>query len=360
MEKIEKCQKQQQQAKKIIILDFDNTLSQIHLYRYLKQKGAETEINQLIQLKTENKEYELDQENFDNDEFYFTHQIVFGGWQRINLIASYLKEMKQLNCDIIVVSKGFVGVITKCLAESKLLQFFSMVYGNIANYYSYQSSKQDLFPDEREEHLTWLFYFCNPLIKEVYVELLESQDEYRKQLGIEYFYYFHQRIVGKRQKNVVDNKCKEVQEQRPIFACYEVANYDEEQDQSKKVGKEIQERKPFIIQNPHKFHRNLVETCVALQFDQERSRKWIENNLGLGLFPTECVKSSIDLTSLNKNNLFQWERTMPYTDEDETEFKSRQQHYLLISFNPQAALDCILNNSSIDLPQEDEMDQEKN
>lgn len=83
-------------------------------------------------------------------------------------------------------------------------------------------------------------------------------------------------------------------------------------------------------------------------------RFYLEQNLGLDVFPMEFVKSSLDLTSLNRNNLFEWERTMPYTSDDdvlpkyEADKNEKSHHLLILSFNTKKTMKFIINNSSID------------
>lgn len=62
----------------------------------------------------------------------------------------------------------------------------------------------------------------------------------------------------------------------------------------------------------------------------------------------------MDLTSLNRNNLFEWERTMPYTTDSDIlpkyeESKNEKSHHLLIlSFNTAKTIKFIISNSSME------------
>lgn len=92
-------------------------------------------------------------------------------------------------------------------------------------------TSQIYFPEEKAENKTWLLFFCNPLIKETYVEVLETADKYKKAMKIQEFYYFHSRLTQKVPKNLINNQPKKGgknQKNTQEFACYEVAVQKEE------------------------------------------------------------------------------------------------------------------------------------
>jgi len=131
---------------KLIVFDFDQTLSVIHVFKTLAgwndrsqalpvpEPHASTEHGQVRRIQ------ELSREPvFKADGFAMA---AFGGEKRVQEVRLLLRTLTEQNVELVICTKGFVGVARKCLSDLGLLTFFSEVYGNVGNT-TYESTPYD-------------------------------------------------------------------------------------------------------------------------------------------------------------------------------------------------------------------------
>mmetsp|Transcript_104093 Transcript_104093/g.164381 ORF Transcript_104093/g.164381 Transcript_104093/m.164381 type:complete len:360 (+) Transcript_104093:61-1140(+) len=141
---------------KLIVFDFDQTLSAIHVFKTLAgwSKGdvsippphATTERGQIQRIS------ELSETRLFKDAGGFA-TVAFGGESRVEGIRQMLERLRACDIEMIVLTKGLVGVVRKCLFDLGLLDLFSDVYGNIGDNYgetSYDKAISRTKPSERD------------------------------------------------------------------------------------------------------------------------------------------------------------------------------------------------------------------
>lgn len=64
-----------------------------------------------------------------------------GGDERIKSLDKYFKNFNELQCSIVVITRGYVGTVNKILSDVGLDKYFSGVFGNIE--FSYGKNKYD-------------------------------------------------------------------------------------------------------------------------------------------------------------------------------------------------------------------------
>jgi len=62
-------------------------------------------------------------------------QMAFGGKERVETIRKFLQNLREEGTELIICTKGLIGVVKKCLHDLDLLQYFNEVYGNRGNTY---------------------------------------------------------------------------------------------------------------------------------------------------------------------------------------------------------------------------------
>lgn len=135
---------------RLIVFDFDQTLSCIHVFKTLagwsKEGGpclvpkphATTERGQVRRI------FELSQiEPFRSEHGGFA-TVAFGGEARVQQLREMLERMQARDVDLVICTKGLVGTVRKCLQDIGLLGFFSEVYGNIGDNYGVTPYDQDV------------------------------------------------------------------------------------------------------------------------------------------------------------------------------------------------------------------------
>lgn len=134
---------------RLAIFDFDQTLSQAHVFKTLAGEDsswkippphAMTEIGQLVRIA----ELEASAEFCAQGGFVMS---AFGGADRIARLQTFLRHLTGNGVECIICSRGLVGPVRKCLDICGLLQFFSRVYGNIASAYGFSQFDSHLPPN---------------------------------------------------------------------------------------------------------------------------------------------------------------------------------------------------------------------
>jgi len=125
---------------KLIVFDFDQTLSIVHVFKSLAGWADRGQSSQASKCRvsrpfacTERGQVrrirELDKmEPFKEASFSVS---VFGGEARVEQIRQTLCTLKERDTELVICTKGFVGVVKRCLSDLGLLDFFTEVYGNI-------------------------------------------------------------------------------------------------------------------------------------------------------------------------------------------------------------------------------------
>ncbi|KRX05224.1 HAD-like domain [Pseudocohnilembus persalinus] len=75
------------------------------------------------------------------------------GINRINTLDQYFKEFTEKNCKIIVITKGYVGVVNKILKDSGLSKYNIDVYGNTSTAYGKNSYDEEAMKKDYSEFL---------------------------------------------------------------------------------------------------------------------------------------------------------------------------------------------------------------
>eukprot|EP00929_Paragymnodinium_shiwhaense_P008401 TRINITY_DN11235_c0_g1_i1.p1 TRINITY_DN11235_c0_g1~~TRINITY_DN11235_c0_g1_i1.p1 ORF type:complete len:525 (-),score=61.88 TRINITY_DN11235_c0_g1_i1:296-1723(-) len=137
---------------KLIVFDFDQTLSIVHVFKSLAGWGgddgyrldvpaphATSELGQMRRVQ------ELTAAKAFGGNLTFA-EAVFGGPERVNRMREFLTSLKEMGVTIVVCTKGLVGVAQMCLSDLGLLGFFEAVYGRIGT--SYGELQYDLSLDQ--------------------------------------------------------------------------------------------------------------------------------------------------------------------------------------------------------------------
>lgn len=137
---------------KLVVFDFDQTLSCYHVFKALagwptsngKAFGvpapyATSEKGQLSRI------VELDKTGFRAGGFA---RAAFGGDSRVADVRSLLSGLKDRGAEVIVCTKGLVGVSKKCLKDLELLDYISEVYGNVGDNYGMQPYDRKVESDD--------------------------------------------------------------------------------------------------------------------------------------------------------------------------------------------------------------------
>lgn len=130
-----------EKAVRLVVFDFDQTLSVFHVFKSLAGWSSEalpnglrtkpfatTELGQVARI------LELDQ----TDEFKAVGGFAmcsFGGPNRVEDIRKLLVDVQDSGAVLMVCTKGLVGAVRKILSDLGLLEFFAQVYGNIGSGY---------------------------------------------------------------------------------------------------------------------------------------------------------------------------------------------------------------------------------
>lgn len=149
-------------ALRLIVFDFDQTLSVFHVFKTLagwtagEHPGeaapfgvpapyAASEIGQMRRVE------DLDRGPFREAGGFA--RAAFGGEPRVLEVRGFLQELRGADVELIVCTKGLVGVVSKCLQDLDMLRHFSQVYGNVGSNYGMMPFDQEVAaaPDLRAE-----------------------------------------------------------------------------------------------------------------------------------------------------------------------------------------------------------------
>lgn len=136
-------------AVRLIVFDFDQTLSVIHVFKTLAgwskdvhlqvpKPHATTERGQVLRIS------ELSRiEPYKRQVGGFA-TVALGGEARVELLREMLERLQAREVNLVICTKGLAGAVRKCLADVDLLSFFSEVYGNVGNNYGETPYDQEL------------------------------------------------------------------------------------------------------------------------------------------------------------------------------------------------------------------------
>jgi len=170
--------------KQLIIFDFDQTLSTIHVFKFLAgwmigpssppdamSFATTSELGQLTRV------VELDKEYPEGFGVY-----AMGGPERIKKLDELLTDLHKLQVELIVCSKGLIAPIRKILHDTNLLRHFTSIYAHSGDDYGPSTLEYDrkvkneprLLKEQAEEfmvdgayaHLGGKEYLMKQLLKE--------------------------------------------------------------------------------------------------------------------------------------------------------------------------------------------------
>jgi len=130
---------------RLIVFDFDQTLSVFHVFKSLAgwgerltAKGAKDGLNIPKPFATSEEGQvrrieELNQTQFREAGGFA--MAAFGGNARVAEVRSHLHALQNQNIELMICTKGLVGAVKKCLVDLDLLSFFAEVYGNVSDNY---------------------------------------------------------------------------------------------------------------------------------------------------------------------------------------------------------------------------------
>jgi len=126
---------------RLIIFDFDQTLSVIHVFKTLAGWNADNGGGQLhvpapfaaSELGQITRVIELDcSEEFRSHGGFAT--MAFGGDRRVQAVRKLLAELKERGVAVIICTKGLIGTVRKLLSDLSILDFFDDIFGLIDKY----------------------------------------------------------------------------------------------------------------------------------------------------------------------------------------------------------------------------------
>lgn len=139
---------------KLVVFDFDQTLSVYHVFKALagwrlNNRGAfvvpppyaTSEKGQLRRI------LELNSEGFAQEAGGFA-RAAFGSESRIEELRDCMRGLRESGSEVIVCTKGLVGVAKKCLVDVKLLTYIDEVYGNVGDSYGMQQYDRSTETDD--------------------------------------------------------------------------------------------------------------------------------------------------------------------------------------------------------------------
>lgn len=131
-------------ALRLVVFDFDQTLSCFHVFKALAgwvggkkcafevpAPHATSEEGQLCRID------ELNRKEFQKDGGFAT--AAFGGASRVDEVRAMLNALRDYEVELIICTKGLVGAVKKCLVDLGLLELFTEVYGNVGSNYGLQA-----------------------------------------------------------------------------------------------------------------------------------------------------------------------------------------------------------------------------
>lgn len=124
---------------RLVVFDFDQTLSVYHVFKHLAGWGggsssfrvpaphASSEAGQVLRV------VELSEGEFREAGGFAP--VAFGGVSRVKEVLDLLFGLRAAGAELLICTKGNVGVVRKCLKDLDMLQYFGEVYGNIGDNY---------------------------------------------------------------------------------------------------------------------------------------------------------------------------------------------------------------------------------
>eukprot|EP00929_Paragymnodinium_shiwhaense_P042659 TRINITY_DN22041_c0_g2_i1.p1 TRINITY_DN22041_c0_g2~~TRINITY_DN22041_c0_g2_i1.p1 ORF type:complete len:765 (+),score=152.82 TRINITY_DN22041_c0_g2_i1:121-2415(+) len=143
---------------KLIVFDFDQTLAVCHVFKTLAGLDKSSELASRLpagpyalseagQLRLVE---ELDRSHFKAVGGFAT--LALGGHGRVNQIRAQLGLLRALRVNLLICTKGLVGVVRKILQDLRLLQYFEAVHGNIGAEYGQSDSIYDASNKPPDNH----------------------------------------------------------------------------------------------------------------------------------------------------------------------------------------------------------------
>lgn len=129
---------------KLFVFDFDQTVSVIHVFKCLagweRQQMAIPPPYALTELGQTMKVFEL---NKDTKKFPNGFAVAaLGGELRVRALRQLFLGLQKAGAEIIIATRGLVGVCSKCLDDCNLLDCVNMVYGRIGDDYGHTAFDQ--------------------------------------------------------------------------------------------------------------------------------------------------------------------------------------------------------------------------
>jgi len=127
----------------LVVFDFDQTLSVVHVYKLLRGAGPQGPNslcipNSSMLARTELGQLRLAEELEDAAPFADLGGFalaVFGGAGRVAWLKGVLQELRRQGLDLVVCSRGLLAVVRSCLNDAGLLSFFTKVYARVGEEY---------------------------------------------------------------------------------------------------------------------------------------------------------------------------------------------------------------------------------
>lgn len=127
----------------LVVFDFDQTLSVVHVYKLLRGAGPQGPDrlcipNNSMLARTELGQLRLAEELEDAAPFADLGGFalaVLGGAGRVAWLKGVLQELRRQGLDLVVCSRGLLAVVRRCLNDAGLLSFFTKVYARVGEEY---------------------------------------------------------------------------------------------------------------------------------------------------------------------------------------------------------------------------------
>eukprot|EP00929_Paragymnodinium_shiwhaense_P031860 TRINITY_DN17763_c0_g1_i2.p1 TRINITY_DN17763_c0_g1~~TRINITY_DN17763_c0_g1_i2.p1 ORF type:complete len:331 (+),score=47.99 TRINITY_DN17763_c0_g1_i2:88-1080(+) len=149
---------------KLVVFDFDQTLAVVHVFKLLAGldddgplpippgPGCLSELGQMRRLQELNRI-----EAFQKRGGFA--EVAFGGKERVEALHQFLGGLRKRGVNLVVCTKGLVGVARMCLSDLGLLEHFAVVYGRAGDSYGFTACDRALTqtkPSPREARLLGL------------------------------------------------------------------------------------------------------------------------------------------------------------------------------------------------------------
>jgi hypothetical protein len=136
----------------LFVFDFDQTLTSIHVFKFLAGWGAAAAGGGGPRALTERGQIYL-AEHYESMGSVFQYDgadglvrtaengenwsvAIFGGIDRLELLRGFLWKLVSKNCELRVHTRGYVGAVRRCLSFVGLDQFFTEIWGHVRDKYA--------------------------------------------------------------------------------------------------------------------------------------------------------------------------------------------------------------------------------